>query len=59
MELKNEILQIVDKLPNDVLKELLQYLHQVEKTTSKRMKLSINLNTILTEDKELLEKLAK
>lgn len=59
MELKQEIEQIVDKLPNDVLVELLQYLRQVEKTTTEKMRLSLNLQTILTEDRELLKKLAK
>ncbi len=59
MELKQEIVKIVDKLPNEVLDELLQYLRQVEKTTVEKMRLSLNLNTILTEDRELLEKLAK
>ena len=48
MELKQEIAQIVDKLPNEVLGELLQYLRQVEKTTTEKMRLSLNLNTILT-----------
>lgn len=59
MELKQEIVQIVNKLPNEVLGELLQYLRQVEKTTKEKMRLSLNLNTILAEDRELLEKLAK
>lgn len=59
MELKQEIAQIVDKLPNEVLGELLQYLRQVEKTTIEKMRLSLNLNTILTKDRDLLEKLAK
>jgi len=59
MEIKQEIGQIVDKLPNEILVELLQYLRQVEKTTPEKMRISLNLNTILTEDRELLEKLAK
>jgi hypothetical protein len=59
MELKQEIVQIVDKLPNEVLSELLQYLRQVEKTSAEKMRLSLNFNTILTEDRELLAKLAK
>lgn len=59
MELKQEIVQIVNKLPNEVLGELLQYLRQIEKTTAEKMRLSLNLNTILTEDRELLQKLAK
>jgi len=59
MEIKQEIVQIVNNLPNEVLGELLQYLRQVQKTTTEKMRLSFNLNTILTEDRELLEKLAK
>ncbi|MFM8370790.1 MAG: hypothetical protein ACKOCO_00255 [Bacteroidota bacterium] len=59
MEIKQEIEQIVNKLPDDVLAELLLYLRQVEKTTKGEIKLSLNLNTILSEDRELLEKLAK
>lgn len=59
MEVKQEIVQIVDKLPDEILDELLQYLRQVEKTSTEKMRLSLNLKTILTEDRELLEKLAK
>ena len=59
MELKQEITQIVNVLPNEVLGELLRYLRQVEKVSQKKMRLSLNLKTILTEDRELLEKLAK
>ncbi len=59
METKQEIVYIVEKLPIEVLEELLQYRRQVEKTTTEKMRLSLNLNTILTEDQELLKKLAK
>jgi hypothetical protein len=59
MELKQEIVQIVNHLPDEVLVELLQYIRQVEKKTIEKMRLSLNLNTILTEDRELLAKLAK
>ncbi len=59
MEIKQEIVQIVDKLPNEVLGELLLYLRQIEKDTTQKMRLSHNLNTILKGDRELLEKLAK
>jgi uncharacterized tellurite resistance protein B-like protein len=59
MEPKQEIVQIVNKLPNEVLGEILQYLRQVEQTTAEKMRLSSNLKTILSEDRELLEKLAK
>ena len=59
MELKQEITQIVNVLPNEVLGELLCYLRQVEKVSQEKMRLSLSLKTILTEDRELLEKLAK
>jgi uncharacterized protein (UPF0335 family) len=59
MGVKQEITQIVNTLPNTVLSELLQYLRQVEKVSQEKMRLSLNLKTILTEDSELLERLAK
>jgi hypothetical protein len=59
MSVKEEIDQIVNALPTEVLDELLQYLRQVEKVSQEKMRLSLNLKTILIEDKELLEKLAK
>lgn len=59
METKQEIVDIVNTLPDEVLNDLLVYLRQVEKSTSQKMRLSLNLQTILSEDKEVLEKLAK
>ncbi len=59
MGVKQEITQIVNTLPNTVLSELLHYLRQVEKVSQEKMRMSLNLKTILTEDRELLEKLAK
>ncbi len=59
MEARQEIMQIVNTLPNDILEGLLQYLRQIEKSSKDTMQLSANLRTILKEDKELLERLAK
>ena len=59
MELKQEITEIVNVLPDEVLSELLCYLRQVEKVSQEKMRLSLNLKTILTEDSTLLQKLAK
>lgn len=36
MELKEEIVELINKLPNEVLGELLQYLRQVEKILSRK-----------------------
>ncbi len=59
MEYKQEIIQIVNTLPKEILGDLLQYLRQVEKVTQEKMRLSLHLKTILTEDQELLKKLAQ
>lgn len=59
MELKQEIAQIIDTLPDEVLGELVQYLRQVEKSSQEKARLSLHLKTILLEDQELLARLAK
>lgn len=59
MQLKEEITHIVDTLPEDFLVELLRYLKKLEKASKEKVKLSLHLNTVLVEDKDLLEKLAK
>ncbi|TAE18698.1 MAG: hypothetical protein EAZ95_03515 [Bacteroidetes bacterium] len=59
MSVKKEITEIVNTLPKEVLCEVLQYLRQVEKVSQEKMRLSLNLKTILIEDKELLERLVK
>jgi hypothetical protein len=59
IEIKEEINKIIEKLPEEVLGDLLEYLQQVEKNTAGKFQLTKNLRKILTEDKELLEKLAK
>jgi len=59
MQVKEEISNIVNTLPEDFLNELLQYLKKLEKTSQDKRKLSMHLNTILIEDKEVLTKLAK
>ena len=58
-EIKEEINKIIETLPDEVLGDLLEYLQQIEKNTSEKFQLTKNLRKILTEDKELLEKLAK
>lgn len=59
MEIRAEINQIVERLPEDVLSEVLQYLRQIEKESGDKIRLSLNLNRILEEDDELLECLAQ
>jgi hypothetical protein len=59
MELRQEITQIIDTLPEDVLSELVQYLRQVEKASQEKARMSLHLKTILLEDRDVLERLAK
>jgi hypothetical protein len=59
MKTKQEIIQIIDALPDEVLSELVQYLRQVEKASQEKVRSSLHLKTILLEDKELLGRLAK
>lgn len=59
METKQEIIEIVDRLPNDVLTEVLQILRQLQKDSQTKIQLSSNLSTVLNEDRELLKELAK
>ncbi|RZK16297.1 MAG: hypothetical protein EOO56_20260 [Hymenobacter sp.] len=59
METKQEIAQIIDKLPNEVLGELVHYLRQIEKAAQEKARLSLHLQTILLEDSEVLARLAK
>jgi hypothetical protein len=59
MEIKQEIAQIVDQLPNEVLVELLGYLRQLEDSSNEKMRRSLNLHTTLTEDRQVLDELGK
>ena len=58
-EIKSEIQKSLDKVPESVLQDILFFLRQVENEPADRLNLTRNLRDILSEDKELLEKLAK
>jgi len=59
MEIKEEIIKIVDTLPEEFLKDLRDYLVQLHDNQMDKSMLSINLNSILLEDKNLLKRLAQ
>jgi hypothetical protein len=59
MQIKEEISHIVDTLPEDFLNELLQYLKKLEKVSKNKGKMSLHLNSILIEDKDVLTKLSQ
>ena len=58
-QLRTEINQIISKLPEDSLKTILEYLKQVEKTTSNQEETVNLIKKIFEEDGELLKKLAQ
>jgi hypothetical protein len=58
-EIKSEIQKSLDKVPESVLQDILDFLRQAENQPTGRLNLTRNLRDIIAEDKELLEKLAK
>lgn len=58
-EIKSEIQRTLDNIPENVLQDILDYLKAIQGKSPDKIKLSKNLRDILTEDKELLERLAK
>ena len=58
-EIKTAITQLLDHSSEEVLNEILEYLKSTEDKSARTISLSTNLRTILSEDKELLERLAR
>jgi hypothetical protein len=58
-ELKDEINKVLNDAPDEILESVLDYLKGLLSTSKSDAILSSNLNRILHEDKELLERLAK
>ena len=58
-EIKYEINKVLDQFSDKALEELLTFLKQLGSTNSAALQNSNDLQKILTEDHQLLEKLAK
>lgn len=58
-EIKSEIQKSLDKVPETVLHDILNFLKEVENQPAHNLNLARNLRDILAEDKELLQRLAK
>jgi hypothetical protein len=58
-EIKTEIQIALDNIPKSVLQDILDYIKFIQGKSADKVKLSKHLREILTEDKELLERLAK
>ncbi|WP_461102110.1 hypothetical protein [Spirosoma koreense] len=57
--LKQEINQIVDHLPENLLVELLDHLRKVDNLPTPATERALHLRRILQEDRQLLKKLAQ
>lgn len=58
-EIKSEIQKSLEKASETVLRDILDFLKETEKEPADKLALTKNLRDILTEDKELLQRLAK
>jgi hypothetical protein len=59
IQLKTEIQKVLDEVPEEVLPGILNYLKQIQHQSPDQIKLNNNLKKILTEDRELFERLAQ
>jgi hypothetical protein len=59
IQLQTEIQKVLDNVPESVLQDILDFLKELQNQPSDKIKLANNLRQILSEDKELLERLAK
>ena len=58
-EVKSEIQKVLDKVPENILSDILEYLKTIQGKSKEQVKLSANVKQILSEDKELLQKLSE
>jgi len=58
-DLKIEIQKVLDQVPENLLEDVLAYLQEVQKKNASEFSNSQHLKKILTEDRELLKKLAQ
>ncbi|HEY8931194.1 MAG TPA: hypothetical protein VIM55_18460 [Mucilaginibacter sp.] len=59
IEIKTEIQKEVDKVPENLLPQILEYIKEVRHQSADEIKMNKNLEKILSEDKGLFERLAK
>jgi mRNA-degrading endonuclease RelE of RelBE toxin-antitoxin system len=59
LELKTQIQKELDKVPESILQSVLDYLKQIQQQSPEQIRRDINFRKILSEDKELLQRLAK
>ncbi len=58
-QIKSRIWRALDNVPENVLEEILNYLEEIQGKSADKVVMSQRIRKILSEDKELLEKLAQ
>jgi len=58
-QLQTEIQKVLDNVPETILQDVLDFLKVLQDQPADKVKLTNNLRQILSDDKELLEKLAQ
>jgi len=58
-QLQSEIQKVLDSVPENVLQDVLDFLKELQDQPADKVRLTNNLRQILSEDKDLLEKLAQ
>ncbi|WP_426668218.1 hypothetical protein ACPPVU_19000 [Mucilaginibacter sp. McL0603] len=59
VEIKTEIQKVIDQVPETVLPDVLDFLKELQIKSEDQIKLVNNLRKIISEDRELLQKLAQ
>ncbi len=58
-QIKSEINEVLDKVSDTALKDILEYLKDISNMSQNQIDLSRNLRQILNEDSDLLKRLAQ
>ena len=58
-QIQSDIQKVLDSVPETILQDVLDFLKALQDQPADKVKLTNNLRQILSEDKELLEKLAQ
>ena len=58
-EIQSEIQKALESVPENVLQDVLAFLKELQEQPEDKVRLTNNLRRILSEDKDLLEKLAQ
>ena len=58
-QIQSEIQKVLDTVPENVLQDVLDFLKELQDQPAEKVRLTNNLRQILSDDKELLERLAQ